>query len=227
MPKTYQEIESDIQEAIRAIQNRDFPSIASTARHFNVPYSRLRKRLAGRKPKTQRIKTNLRLTADQDAGLCQYLDRLDELGLSARPRHVEAAANLILQSAARGKSGSPPPAIGHNWIGRWMRAHPEYLKRRQKPLQLDRQLAHEPEAIEAWFLCLRRLLDEFGIPPGDIYNYDESGFMIGYARSQWILTKITNRQAYLACSQNRELVTVGETISGDGDGLPPLVILAG
>lgn len=106
-----------------------------------------------------------------------------------------------------------------------MRAHPEYSKRRQKPLQLDRQLAHEPEAIKAWFLCLRQLLDEFGIPPRDIYNYDESGFMIGYARSQWILTKIINRQAYLACSQNHELVTVGETISGDGDGLPPLVIL--
>lgn len=106
-----------------------------------------------------------------------------------------------------------------------MRAHPEYLKRRQKPLQLNRQLAHEPEVIQEWFPGLRQLLDEFGIPPRDMYNYDESGFQIGYTRSQWILTKITNRQAYLACSQNRELVIVGEIISGDSDGLLPLVIL--
>lgn len=47
MPKTYQETESDIQEAIKAIQNRDFLKAAATARHFNVPYDRLRKRLAG------------------------------------------------------------------------------------------------------------------------------------------------------------------------------------
>lgn len=113
MPKTYRETESDIQKAIEAIQNRDFSTVASAARHFNVPYERLRKRLTGYKPRTQRAKTNQRLTADQDAGLCQYPDRLDALGLSARPKHIEAAANLILQSA-RSKSSSPPLAIGHN-----------------------------------------------------------------------------------------------------------------
>jgi len=173
-----------------------------------VPYERLRKRLAGRMARTQRAKTNLRLTADQDAGLCQYLDRLDALGLSARLKHVEAAANLILRSAHNGRSRSPPLVIGQHWTKRWLRAHPEYGKRRQKPLQLERQLAHDPEAVQAWFLCLRQLLDEFGIPPGDTYNYDESGFMIGYARSQWIITKVISRQSYLASSQNRELVIV-------------------
>jgi len=114
MPKTYQETESDIQKAIKAIQDRDFSTVASAARHFDVPYERLRKRLAGYKPRTQRAKTNQRLIADQDAGLCQYLDRLDELGLSARLKHVEAAANLIIQSAHQDKSSSPPPLIGHN-----------------------------------------------------------------------------------------------------------------
>jgi len=60
-----------------------------------------------------------------------------------------------------------------------------------------------------------------------MYNYDESGFMIGYARSQWIVTKAISRQSYLASSQTRELATVGETISGDGEVLPLLIVLSG
>ncbi|TKA66365.1 hypothetical protein B0A49_07680, partial [Cryomyces minteri] len=107
----------------------------------------------------------------------------------------------------------------------------EYKKKRQRPLQLARQLArqlaHDPKNIEAWFLSLCQLLHEFGISEGDMYNYDESGFMVDYGRSQWIVTKAPDRQSYLASSQNRETVTVGETISGDGEALPPLVVLPG
>lgn len=51
--------------------------------------------------------------------------------------------------------------------------------------------------------------------------------MIGHARSQWIVTKAINRQFYLASSQNHELAIVGKTINGNGEVLPPLVVLPG
>ncbi len=56
---------------------------------------------------------------------------------------------------------------------------------------------------------------------------DETGFSIGVGKHQWVITKTLNQQAYLASSNNREYLTVGECISGDGAFLPPTVIIPG
>jgi len=62
---------------------------------------------------------------------------------------------------------------------------------------------------------------------GDRYNFDETGFRIGVGHDQWIVTLDPKQQSYLASTSNRQLVTVCETISGDGTALPPMLILPG
>jgi len=63
--------------------------------------------------------------------------------------------------------------------------------------------------------------------PTDIYNFDELGFRVGIGKDQWIITREPYRKAYISTDTNRELVTMMETISGDGVDLLPMIILAG
>jgi len=68
---------------------------------------------------------------------------------------------------------------------------------------------------------------DFGIEEGDIYNFDETGFRISVGKFQWIVTRDLSRKSYLASDNNRKFVTVIECVSGNGDVLPPMLILTG
>ena len=71
------------------------------------------------------------------------------------------------------------------------------------------------------------MVEERGIQPRDIYNFDETGFCIGVGKVQWIVTLDPNHQSYLGSSTNQDLVTSCVTISGDSEVLPPIFILPG
>lgn len=68
-------------------------------------------------------------------------------------------------------------------------------------------------------------MDALAIQPSDLYNMDETGFRIGVAGSQWIITLSPDRESYLASSEERELVTDIEAVSADGSYLPNMLIL--
>lgn len=227
----YEDIEIRIQAAVTFIQtrqNEDPPgqvNIAEIARTYEVPVTRLRRRLQGRQSKQERPATNRKLSDDQELAVCQYLDRLDTIGTSARLQMVSSCANAILQSAHTGPE--PAPLIGDHWAPRFLQRHPEYFIRKQQTIDADRKNAHQPNDILAWFEKYRSVCEEYNIQHGDQYNFDETGFRIGIGRDQWIITRDPNRQAYLASSTNRELVSVCETISADGVVLPPMLIVPG
>ena len=63
--------------------------------------------------------------------------------------------------------------------------------------------------------------------PTDIYNFNKLGFHVGISKDQWIITREPYRKAYISTDTNRKLVTIMETISGNGVDLPPMIILAG
>jgi hypothetical protein len=67
----------------------------------------------------------------------------------------------------------------------------------------------------------------YDIDPADIWNVDETGFMISIGQDQWVLTLHAERPCHLGSSTNRELVTVIEAISSGGSIIPPMVILPG
>ena len=46
-------------------------------------------------------------------------------------------------------------------------------------------------------------------------------------KDQLIITRDPTRQSYLSSSSNRELVMLRESISGDGEILPPMMVLPG
>ena len=222
----YSIIEARIEEAIDEMKNEKKTNIAALARKYALPEQRLRARLKGRISRKQRESPNRKLTADQELGLCQYLDRLDELGIPPRYRHISSYANSILLGVHT-DTAEPPPTVGPAWTQHFLQRHPEYHVRKQKTLDVERKQSHDPEVLQNWFRRYQAIVEEKGIQRADIYNFDETGFRIGIGRDQWVVTREAKRPLTLGSSSNRESVTVIEAISGDGGVLPPMIILPG
>jgi len=77
----YSIIEAQIEEANSEIKNEKKLNIAALAHKYALSEQRLCARLKGRISKQQREAPNRKLTRDQELGLCEYLDGLDELGI--------------------------------------------------------------------------------------------------------------------------------------------------
>ncbi len=108
-----------------------------------------------------------------------------------------------------------------------MKRHPEYSVKKQKTLDIQRKCSHGPIRIAAWFQAFRKVVEQYGFQPGDIYNMNETGFRIDIGKDQKIITKEAKRQSYLVSSSSRELVTVMECIAADRNVIPPMIILPG
>jgi hypothetical protein len=223
----YADVEARIQSVITFLHTtgEDAPNLSALAKQYELPYYRLRARWQGRQSKQERPAANRNLSDDQEAAVCRYLDRLDTVGTSARIQMVSGCANRILQLAHTGPD--PAPLVSDQWARRFLERHPEYFIRKQRTIDADRKNAHQPEEIRTWFENYHAVCNQYNIQVADTYNFDESGFRIGIGHDQWIITRDPNREAYLGSSTNRDLVTVCETISGDGCFLPPMVIIPG
>ncbi|KAM4058213.1 DDE superfamily endonuclease [Hirsutella rhossiliensis] len=197
-------MEARIQEALRYIEHFSGAKVATVAREFGVPRNRLRYRLEGRPPKTGRPATNLKLSRPEEAALCRYIDRLDNINLAVRPEFVTDAANHILHQ----RSGQADLVIGSRWTSRFLKRH-GYFKKLQKKLHSERQASEDLTRVNQYFQSLHKVIQEKGIPPEDIWNMDETGFRIGVGKDQL------------------ESATAIEAISAGGAFIPAFLILSG
>ena len=70
MPDTYRDVEERILEAVEDLEHQDKPNIASTARDFDVPEQRLRKRYQGRASKIEVERQNKALSEAEELAVC-------------------------------------------------------------------------------------------------------------------------------------------------------------
>jgi hypothetical protein len=126
MPDTYRDVEERILEAVENLQHQDKPNIASTARDFDVPEQRLRKRYQGRASKIDVGGQNKALSEAEELAVCQSIDRLDKSGLCARPKMLIGIANRVI--SFRPRTSLLLTFISASWPARFLKRYPEYYK---------------------------------------------------------------------------------------------------
>jgi DNA-binding transcriptional MerR regulator len=225
MPKDNAGIEIRIAKAMASLSEQSKPNIAKTAREFAVPLNRLRHRWNGGKSLFQRQPNGRKLSSAQESALRQFIEYFDNAGASINQTQIAIAANSILEEAHTNPA-IPPPKIGEHWVERFLKRNPQYHLRRRRALDIERSRALDKGVVEFWFEDYIRVVNENGILPEDIYNFDETGFQIGVGQDQWIVTREPKRKIFNGSVTNRESVTVMEAVSADGFVCPPLIILS-
>jgi Tc5 transposase DNA-binding domain len=137
-------MEARVQEAVDYITANPGLPMTKVAKHFDVPYDRLRNRRLGLQPRKGIPATNTKLSIAEEKALCLYIDRLDYINLAVRPEFVTDAANSILKE--RSRPNEEPLTVGHNWTICFLKRY-KYFRMRQKKLNSDRQASEDFDKV--------------------------------------------------------------------------------
>jgi hypothetical protein len=161
------------------------------------------------------------LTDLEESVIVQYILNLDSRGFPPRLSGVEDMANRLLAERDAGR-------VGINWASTFVKRHPELTTRYNRKYDYQRAKCEDPEIIRGWFALVRNTIAKYGILEADIYNFDETGFMMGVISTAMVVTSSERRgRAKSKQPGNREWVTAIQGVNATGWTVPPFIIVQG
>ncbi|KAJ3455087.1 hypothetical protein MRS44_013687 [Fusarium solani] len=189
--------------ALQTIQNDPRLSARRAAGIYEVNQHRLRRRQKGIQSRRDWINPSSRLSDLEEQIIFQLILDLDSRGFPPRLRDVEEMANRLLPDC----DGSP---VGKRWASNF-RAKFEDLT-----------------IIRNWFRLVENTIAKYGIDLADIYNFDETGFMMGLIGSGMVAIGAERRGKPKSVQPgNWEWVIVIQAINAEGWAMQPFIVVAG
>ena len=169
-PRAY--IEADVQIAISDITRNQIQSIRRAEKVYNVPERTIRQRRDGTHCRRDCEPNGKRLTKLEEEVVVQRILEESERGIPSSKADVRDMADKLL----RDRGGD---AVGKNWVDRFIQRTPELQTRWSRPYDRQRAACEDPAVIQPWFTLVQLIKAKYGIVDEDMYNFDESGFLMG------------------------------------------------
>ncbi|KAK7928782.1 hypothetical protein PG985_005780 [Apiospora marii] len=213
--------EDGLNLALQALQKDPKLRVRKAAAIYHVPESTLRSRRRGIQPQSEISANSRKLTNLEEEAIINYSVDLDTRSFPPRLSGVEDMANRLLGARDAGR-------VGVNWASNFVRRQPDLRTRFNRRIDYQRVLFEDPDAYRAWFTLVRNTSSKYGIQEEDIYNFDETGFLMGQISSEMVVTTSDRRGRPRAVQQgSREWVTVIQGVGSSGYAIPPYIIFAG
>ncbi|KAK6215419.1 putative transposase [Colletotrichum tabaci] len=196
-------------------------SVRKAARTFEVPRTTLQDRRAGRVARPERRPNSMKMTITEEEVILERVIDLIDRGFPPRQEDVREMADQLLNA----RDGT---RTGPRWAENFVRRVPELKMRFRRRIDYQRALAEDPTIIQGWFALVRNTIAKYGILDHDIYNFDETGFLMGMLSHAKVVTT-SDRKGRPRTKQpgNREWVSVIQGVCADGWAMPPYVIVKG
>ncbi|RYC79800.1 hypothetical protein BFJ63_vAg17317 [Fusarium oxysporum f. sp. narcissi] len=98
----------------------------------------------------------------------------------------------------------------------------------QRRYDYQRARCKDPTIIRKWFELVQNMIAKYGIHTDDIYNFDETGFMMGMISTGKVATSAERRGKPKSVQPgNREWATVIQAINAKGWAIPPFIVVVG
>jgi hypothetical protein len=219
MVYTYRE--SDMTLALNTLRMAPHLKISKVARIHNVPRTTLSAQYYGRTSRHNTQPNSRKLTSLEESVIVRHILDLDSRAFPPRRSCVEDMANRILSDRNGGR-------VGKNWTTSFVRRQPELKTRFNRKIDYERVLSEDFDVYNAWFQLVRNTIHKYGIIEEDIYNFDETGFIMGQISSEMVITSAERQNRPRTTQQgNREWVTVIQGVGSYGYAVPPYIIVAG
>jgi hypothetical protein len=153
--------------------------------------------------------------------LLEFIVDLDSRGYPPRLSGVEQMANRLLDAR-------DAPRVGTRWAMNFVKRQSLLKIRFQRRYDYKRAKCEDPTVIRNWFKLVQNTIAKYGIQSDDIWNFDETGFMMGVISSGMVVT-CAERHGRPKSVQpgNREWVTVIQAINAAGWAIEPFIVVAG
>ena len=175
---------------------------------YDLPSSTIQTRFAGIPAISNIVPKIRKLTPIEEKVIMERILDLDSRAFPVRHQHVKDMANLLLAERDAGR-------VGVNWTSNFVRRHKKLRTRLNRKIDYQRVLCEDPEVYRKWFDLVRRIIAKYGIVDEDIYNFDETGFMISLlATSGMVITSAERKNKVRQAQQgNREWATVIQAVN--------------
>ncbi|EGU83431.1 hypothetical protein FOXB_06053 [Fusarium oxysporum f. sp. conglutinans Fo5176] len=213
--------EARILLALQALQQNPKLSLHKAARIYEVNYWALRRRRNGIPAASSITPKSRKLSDLEEQIIVQYILDLDSRGFPSRHRDIEQMANRLLAD----RDASP---VGKRWAINFIKRQPELKTRFQRRYDYQRAKCEDPTVIRNWFKLVQNSIAKYGIRSDDIWNFDETGFMMGVISSGIVITS-SERHGRPKSVQpgNREWVTAVQAINAEGQAIDPFIVVTG
>jgi hypothetical protein len=197
-------------------------AVRTLATSFDVPESTLQTRIRGVRPKHEIKSQQRKLQPSEEEALVDWVLELGRRGFPAPIIDLRRMADALLAAIP------PPLPVGINWPSRFIKAQAKLQTKRNRKLHSQRAKCEGPVKINAWFTLVRETRQTYGIGDGDMYNFDETGFMMGVAATSKVITSSdTVGRAINVQLGNRDWLTSIEAVNASSWPIPPFLILSG
>lgn len=213
--------EQALQDAIRAWQRKDYPSIRATARAYNVSRVTLGRRVNGGNTRQQARESQQTLSRIQEDLLIQWILSMESAGAPPTFAQVREFAGHISQ-ASGGLS-----TIGINWTRRFLKRNPTIRSKVGKAINYLRVETPTRDALQTFFELFASTIKRLQVRSRNIWNFDETGVAMGICSNQIVLGTSSTRRSYSKSPQNREWATILEACSAAGKTIDPVILFKG
>jgi hypothetical protein len=213
--------ESRIILALKALKRDPNLSIRAAAKVYQVARTTLECRQAGRKSRCDISANSRKLTDLEEKALVNRILDLDSRGFQPRLEDVREMANRLC-------TDRDALHVGPRWAENFVKRNPELTTRFRRRIDYQRAQCEDPGVLNAWFQLVQNMIAKYGIQEEDIYNFDETGFLMGMLSSAKVVTS-SERSSQPRTKQpgNREFVTVIQGVCATGWTLPPYMVVKG
>ncbi|KAJ0133796.1 hypothetical protein HZ326_23144 [Fusarium oxysporum f. sp. albedinis] len=173
--------ESQIHVALHAYQNDPKLSLRRAAKVYEVNYNTLHARHNGIQSQADTIPNSRKLSNLEEQIMVQYILDLDSRKFPPRLRFVEEMANSLLAD----RNASP---VGKGWAMNFVKRQPDLTTRFQQRYDYQRAKCEDPTIIRGWFRLVENTIAKYDIRSDDIWNFDETGFMMGVIEPGIVVT---------------------------------------
>ena len=194
--------ENQLNLAIQALKNDPKLKVYTASKIYKVDHRKLGERLRGVPPRRAILANSRKMTDLEEIVLAEHILDLAAKGFPPRLCVVEDMANRIIAT----RDGE---RVGPRWAGNFVRRRPELQTRFQRKYDYQRAKCEDPDVIRGWFELVRNTIAKYRICDEDIYNFDETGFIMGVISTGMVVTSSDGRaKAKKIQPSNREWVTV-------------------
>lgn len=207
--------------ALQAFQNDPNLSLRRASGIYKVPFETLRRRHNGIQSRRDSGPNSRRLSDLEEQTIIKFVLDLDTRGFPSRLRFMEEMANSLLADR-----NAPP--VGKRWTHNFIKRQPELKTRIFRRYDYQRAKCEDPTIIRGWFRLIQNTIAKYSIRSDDIWNFNETGFMMGLIQSGMVIIG-SERQGRPKSVQpgNREWITAIPAINAKGQSIPPFIISSG
>ena len=171
---------------LQALRNDTKLSLRATAKLYNVPVSTLGYRRTSRAVRRDLPANSRKLTDLEEKTIVQYVIELYKRAFPIRLSSVEDMANQLLHVR-------DAPSVGKRWAYNFVKRQEEIDTRWTRRYDYQRAKCEDLKVISDWFALVRNVKAKYSIVDDDIYNFDETGFMMGIIFASMVVTTSDGR----------------------------------